>query len=456
MSSADMVSFGTPGTLDSALNGALLHPDDGEYGSVRKIHNGMVDHRPALIVRCRDAADVARAVNLARSKQMLVSVRGGGHGVAGHAVADSGLMIDLSMMKSVEVTPSTGVAKAQAGATWADFDQATQQFGLATTGGLERTTGIAGLTLAGGYGFLMRKYGLTCDNLVSADIVTADGSSVTASAEKNPDLFWGIRGGGGNFGIVTSFTYRLHALSSLFGGLVVYPIDGARNLIRLYDDFCASAPDELGSLLVLGTLPDGMKAVILLICFCGPEEEGRRCVEPLLQAGTPLMNNLGQMPYEAVQSIVEKFNPRGLRNYWRSSFLRQVSPGAAETMVEHFLKSPAPWTHVVLYTLGGAVARIPADSTAVENRDARHSFLIVGMWDQPADDENGIQWVRSLSDRMQPFSSGGYYVNFDSDSVPDRVQMAYGREKYTRLQSLKKRYDPENFFRLNQNIRPAD
>jgi FAD/FMN-containing dehydrogenase len=354
------------------------------------------------------------------------------------------------------VDPQTRTARAEAGATWGDFDSATQAFGLATTGGVERTTGIAGLTLAGGYGFLMRKHGLTCDNLLSADVVTAGGGTLVASADQNSDLFWGLRGGGGNFGIVTSFEYRLHPVESVYGGLVVYPIDRAREIIKRYDDFVVSAPDELGSLLVLSTLPDGTKAVILLICYCGGEEEGRRCIQPLTGAGTPLMNQLGQMPYLAVQSIVEKFNPRGLRNYWRSSFLKEVCAPAADAMVEQFLEAPAPYSHVVLYTLGGAVARVARDATAVENRYGRHSFLIVGMWKDESEDERDIAWVRALANSIEPFSSGGYYVNFDSESTADRVQLAYGKEKFARLQALKDKYDPTNFLRLNQNIRPSE
>ena len=441
--------------LRAAIRGRLLGPGDGEYEGARQIHNGMIDHRPAWIARCAGAADVQLAVNFARDHQLPVSVMGGGHGVSGFAVSDGGLMIDLSGMKNIQVNPQTRTARAEGGATWGDFDGATQAFGLATTGGVERTTGIAGLTLAGGYGFLMRKHGLTCDNLLSADVVTAGGGTLVASVEQNPDLFWGLRGGGGNFGIVTSFEFRLHPVEMVYGGLVAYPIERAREMIRRYDDFVACAPDELGSLLVLGTLPDGTKAVILLICFCGSEQEGRRCVQPLIAGETPVMSQLGQMPYPAVQSIVEGFNPRGLRNYWKSSFLKEVFVPAADVMVEQFLEAPVPYTHVVLYTLGGAVARVARDATAVENRDARHSFLIVGMWKDDSEDERNIAWVRSLSSAIEPFSSGGYYVNFESDSAADRVQLAYGKEKFGRLQALKDKYDPANFFRLNQNIRPS-
>jgi hypothetical protein len=442
-------------SLQSTFLGRLISPGSEDYERARRLHNGMIDRRPALIARCAAASDVAQAVNFARERQLTVSVRGGGHGVSGLAVCDDGLMIDLSGMKAITVDRTLRTARADAGATWAEFDRETQLAGLATTGGIERTTGIAGLTLAGGYGFLMRKYGLTCDNLRSAEIITADGRAVTANQEENPDLFWGLRGGGGNFGIVTSFEYRLHEVGPVYGGLLIYPIDCARELIQHYDDFAARAPDELGLLLVLGTLPDGMKAVILLICYCGPEDEGKHCLKPLLRFGDPIANQLGEMPYEAVQSIVEKFNPRGLRNYWRSSFLKSVPATAAEAMVDQFSKSPSPYTHVVLYTLGGAVARVPSDATAVPNRETRHSLLTVGMWEHSTDDRENIDWVREMSARTNSFSSGSFYINFESETSEDRIRVAYGSEKFARLQAIKDQYDPANFFRMNQNISPS-
>src|SRR3954454_2985756 len=441
--------------LQSTFLGRLVSPGSEDYERARRIHNGMIDRRPALIARCAAASDVVQAVNFARQRELMVSVLGGGHGVSGLAVCDGGLMIDLSGMKAVTVDRGLRTARADAGATWADFDRETQRAGLATTGGIERTTGIAGLTLAGGYGFLMRKYGLTCDTLRSAEVVTADGGAVTASEQENADLFWGLRGGGGNFGIVTSFEYELHEVDLVYGGLVIYPIDCARELIRHYDDFVVGAPDELGSLLVLGTLPDGTKAVILLICYCGPEAEGKRCLEPLLRFADPMVNQLAQMPYDAVQSIVEKFNPRGLRNYWRSSFLKGVPASAAEAMVDQFKKAPSPYTHVVLYTLGGSVARVAPGATAVENRDARHSLLTVGMWETSTADAENIDWVREMSARTYPFSSGGFYINFESETPEDRIRLAYGSEKFARLQAIKDKYDPANFFRMNQNIPPS-
>jgi hypothetical protein len=441
--------------LRAGLRGDLLRPGDDGYDAARKIHNGMIDRSPALIVRCADASDVVQAVNVAREHGILLSVLGGGHGVAGFAVCEQGLMIDLSPMKAIHVDPALKTARAEGGVTWGELDRETLAVGMATAGGIERTTGIAGLTLAGGYGFLMRKHGLTCDNLISADIVTADGRMLRASAEENADLFWGIRGGGGNFGIVTSFEYRIHEVGPVYGGLVIYPMDQAHERIRSYDEFVATAPDNLGPLLILGTLPDGTRAVIFLLCYFGSADEGKRCLEPLLSGGTPIVNQLAPMPYEAIQGIVEKFNPRGLRNYWKTSFLESVTGDAAGAMVEQFQTSPSPYTHVVLYTLGGAMARVDPEATAVENRQARHSLLTVGMWDGASADEDNIGWVRGFASSMERYSSGGFYVNFDSDTPGDRVRLAYGATKYNRLRLLKDKYDPANFFRLNHNIRPT-
>jgi hypothetical protein len=441
--------------LSKVLQGGVIRPDGPDYESARRIHNGMIDRRPALIARCASTSDVTECVRFARRRAIPVSVLGGGHGVPGSAVCDEGLMIDLSGLRQITVDPERRTALAGGGAVWGDFDRETQKSGLATTGGIERTTGIGGLTLAGGYGFLMRKYGLTCDNLRAAEVVTADGEVVIASEGSNADLFWGIRGGGGNFGIVTSFEYSLHSLGPVYGGMVAWPIRQARELIRRYDDFVPNAPDELGSLLVLGTLPDGTKAAILLLCYCGEEAEAMRCLAPLLGCGSPLMRQLAQVSYQQVQSIVEDFNPRGMRNYWKSGFLNEITEEAADVLVERFMTVPGHYTHVVLYTLGGAVARVPCEATPVENRDARHCLLTVGMWDNSIDDEINIGFVRELSRRMDRFASGGFYINFEYETPTDHVRAAFGPGKFARLQKLKDKYDPTNFFRLNQNIPPT-
>jgi len=441
--------------LKASLRGELLRPGDDGYESARKIHNGMIDRRPAAIFRCAGAADVIGAVNFAREHQLEVAVRGGGHGVSGFAVCDGGMMIDLSRMKGIRVDTSRCTARAEGGVIWGEFDHETQAFGLATTGSVARPTGIAGLTLGGGQGFLMRKHGLACDNLLSADVVTAEGRQVTASSAENADLFWGVRGGGGNFGVVTSFEYRLHSVGPVLGGLVIYPMNRAQALLKFYHEFTASAPDELGPIAVLATLPDGTRAAVTLLCYSGAVGEGERLLRPLRTFGSPVSDQVTLMPYTALQRIVENFNPRGLRNYWKALYLKELTDDAIDVMVQRYATVPAPNTHVVLYTLGGAVGRVGADETAVEYRDARHALLIVGMWTDPTEDDLNIRWVRELWNAMQPFASGGVYVNYETETGIEKVKGAYGPRKYERLAALKAKYDPTNLFHLNQNIVPA-
>ena len=436
------------------VRGALLCPGDAEYDSVRTIHNGMIDRRPALIVRCAGVADVMAAVTFARSNNLVVAVRGGGHGVPGFAVCDGGVMIDLSRMKAVRVDPVNRTARAEGGATWGDFDHETQAFGLATTGGIARPTGIAGLTLGGGHGYLMRTYGLACDNLLSVDVVTADGRLLTASATEHADLFWAVRGGGGNFGVVTAFEYRLYPVSQMLGGLLVYPIAHAKDVFRFYRDFTRTAPEALGSLCNLATLPDGTPAAVILLAYNGSVEDGERLLRPLRECAPLLADQVSLMPYIALQSIVENFNPPGLRNYWKSNYLQDLSDGAIEVLVDHYRTVPAPHTHVVIEHLGGAVSRVGADETAVDHREALYNFLIVGMWADAAMDAQVIGWVRELWGALQPFSSGGLYVNYEAEHDMGRVQAAYSPAKYARLVAVKTTYDPTNLFRLNQNIPP--
>ncbi len=441
--------------LRSSVRGQILRPGDREYDEIRSIHNGMIDRRPALIVRCSGAADVAQCIRAAREGDLLLSIRGGGHGVPGFAVCDGGLMIDLSAANGVRVDAARRTARAQAGVTWGDFDHESHLYGLATTGGVMRTTGIAGLTLAGGHGLLMRKYGLACDNLLSADLVTADARTLTASTQENPDLFWGLRGGGGNFGVVTSFEYQLHPVDKVLGGMLIYPMNHARSILKSYDEFVSTAPDELGCAAVLATLPDGTKAVGFLLAYHGPLARAEEAIRPLRGLGTPLMDEVTIMPYTAVQSITENFNPRGLRNYWKTSYLGTVSEEAIDTMVAYHSTVPSRFTHQVIYTLGGAVSRISDDATAVAYRDARHAYVIVGMWDDAARDDEQVSYVRKLWHAMQPFSSGGFYPNYEAAAAPGQLKSAFGSAKFERLLSLKRKYDPDNFFRLNQNINPA-
>ena len=454
---------GTDMVLDEAtlqgfqtnLRGPLLHSGEAGYEDARKIHNGMIDRRPALIACCAGVADVLTGVRFAREHDLLVSVRGGGHGMPGFAVCEGGLMLDLSRMKSVHVDPHKRTVRAEAGVTWGEFDHETQAFGLATTGGVARPTGIAGLTLGGGHGFLMRRYGLACDNLLSVGVVTADGRWLRASATEHEELFWGLRGGGGNFGVVTSFDYRLHPLGTMLAGMVLYPIGKAKEFLRLYREVTSTAPDELGSLVALGTLPDGTHVAVLLAGYSGPLADGEKLLRPLREFGPPLADQVGPSPYIALQSITEHFNPPGYRNYLKTNYLRDLSDDAIDIMVERYASVPAPFTHMVVEHMGGAVSRMDRQATAYNYRDARYNFLLVGMWTDPAEDARNIQWVRSLWQAMQPFSSGNIYVNYESDVGVDQVKAAYSAAKYDRLVALKNTYDPTNFFRLNQNIKPT-
>ncbi len=436
------------------LRGELIGPDDPDYDAARRVHNGMIDRHPLLVVRSAGVADVIAAVNFAREHGLPLAVRGGGHNVAGFALCDGGLMIDLSRMKSVRVDPARQTARAEGGATWGDFDHETQALGLATTGGIARPTGIAGLTLGGGHGFLMRKYGLACDNLLSVDLVTADGRLVTASADEHADLFWGLRGGGGNFGVVTSFEYQLRPLGPILGGLLIYPLAQAKEVLRRFRDVTSAAPDELGLTAVVGTLPDGTHALVVLGCYSGPIADGERLLRPLREAG-PLADQMGPMPYTALQSIVENFNPPGMRNYWKSDYLAELSDAAIDLLVEYYPSVPAPLTHVAIEHLGGAVSRVGEDEMAVSHRAAPYNVINVGMWGDPVQDEQVIGWVRHLWEQLQPFSFGGVYVNYLSNEGEDRVRAAYSPAKYERLVALKNTYDPTNLFRLNQNIKPA-
>jgi FAD/FMN-containing dehydrogenase len=442
-------------TFKASLRGALLRAGDVGYDDARTIHNGMIDRRPALIARCAGVADVLTGIRFARAHDLLVSVRGGGHGMPGFAVCEGGLMLDLSGMNSVRVDPDNRTVRAEAGVTWGAFDHETQAFGLATTGGVVGSTGIAGLTLGGGHGFLMRRYGLACDNLLAADVVTADGRRLRASATEHAELFWGLRGGGGNFGVVTSFEYRLHPLGTMLAGMVIYPLAQAKAFLRRYREVTSTAPDELGSLVALGTLPDGTQAAVLLVGYSGPIADGEKLLRPLREFGPPLADQLGPVPYTALQSISEHFNPRGYRNYLKTNYLMGLSDDAIDILVERYASVPAPFTHVVVEHMGGAVSRMDRDATAYNYRDAQYNFLIVGMWTDPAEDARGIPWVRSLWHDLQPFSSGNIYVNYESDVGVDRVQAAYGAAKYDRLVALKNTYDPTNVFRLNANVKPT-
>jgi hypothetical protein len=454
-----MISPSAIEEFKASLRGELLRPSDAGYDEARKIWNGMIDKRPALIARCTGAADVIQAVHFARNNDLLVAVRGGGHNIAGNAVCDGGLVIDLTRMKGIRIDPARRTVRAEAGLTWREFDRETQAFGLATTGGQISTAGIAGLTLGGGWGYLARRYGLSCDNLLSADVVTADGQLLTASATEHADLFWALCGGGGNFGVVTSFEYQLHAVGPVFAGIVAYPIQKAKTVLELFRQVTSGAPDELACDIVLITLPDGTAIVGMNICYNGPIAEGERVVRPLRSAGSPVLDQVGPIPYTAAQQLLDPFYPSGLQSYWKSSFLKEISDEAIDTMVAYCGKRPTPICHgIIEHQLGGAVKRVDRKASAFGQRDAEYSFMSLGVCVDASDVEKCTRWAREYWHAMQPWSTGGVYVNYlgrEVDEGSGRVEAAYGQEKYARLVALKNQYDPGNLFRLNQNIKPT-
>jgi FAD/FMN-containing dehydrogenase len=424
----------------------------------------MIDRRPALIVTCSGVADVIRAVRFARHHELEVTVRAGGHNVAGNAVADNSLMIDLSAMKSVRVDPIRRIARAEPGLTWGEFDHETRAFGLATTGGIQSTTGVAGFTLGGGIGWLTRAYGLTCDNLLSADVVTAEGELLHASETDNPDLFWGIRGGGGNFGIVTSFELRLHEFGDVFGGMIVHRLEDAHDFLRFYRDYVPTVPDELGVILFFVTLPAapwvpqglrGTRAVAAGICYTGDPVEGERLMQPLREIGPAPLDLVRIMPYTELQMMTDEANPPGQHVYWKAEYVSELSDDAINALVEYASTAPTPLSKCLFTLLGGAMARIPENATAFGHR--RHPFIcnVMSICPDKVSSERGIDWARRFWSAMQPFSGGGVYVNFLGNEGEERVRAAYPPQTYDRLVALKNRYDPSNFFRHNQNIRPS-
>jgi FAD/FMN-containing dehydrogenase len=451
--------------LRNSLQGTVIGPDDQGYDEARAIWNGTIDRRPACIARCTGVADVVAAVRFARERDLLVAVRSGGHGVGGHAVCDGGLVIDLSPMKGIRVDPATRTARAQAGVFWGELDRETQHFGLATVGGIVTHTGIAGLTLGGGIGWLMRKYGATVDNLLSADVVTADGEIVTASEDENPDLFWAIRGGGGNFGIVTSFEYRLHAVGPIvFAGQVFHPLEDAPEVLRYYRDFIAEAPDELTTIFELSVAPPlpflpeethGKPIVWVGACHAGSPDEGAELLRPLKQFGRPIADLLEPKPYTALQSMFDPFVPHGWHRYWKSVELPPLTDEAIDTLVEHSAEPTSPRSYTIVFQLGGALARVGEGETPFGQRGTAHNVNVNAVWtDEHPDAERHIAWARDFFDAMQPHAGGRVYVNFLGEEGGDRVRQAYGARTYERLVELKRTYDPDNFFRLNQNIEP--
>jgi FAD/FMN-containing dehydrogenase len=438
------------------FKGNLLTPDSAAYESARKVWNGMIDRRPAAIARCSTVADVQSAIRFARESSIPLAIRGGGHNAAGLAMCDGGLVIDLSGMRDVVVDPARRTAHAGGGATWGDFDRATAAHGLATTGGAISSTGIAGLTLGGGLGWLMRSCGLTCDNLISAEVVTADGQLLHASATENADLFWGLRGGGGNFGVVTTFEYRLYPVSTVLGGMLLYPLSRARDVLRLYRDVTRSAPDELTVFAAMMHSPDGVPVVALAICYNGPIADGERAIAAFRAFETPIAGEVGPIPYTALQTMLDAGFPSGLHVHWRSEFVSSIPDDLVEAAVSAFEKVPSPLSALMFEQFGGAVSRVGRDETAFDQRDSNYNFVIVSRWADPAQAQPNVAWARSTSEAAKPFTNGHVYVNYiGAGEAPDRVRAAFGADKYDRLVALKRKYDPTNLFRINQNIAPG-
>ena len=441
-------------TFRHRLTGMLVRPGDRGYEAACAVWNGMIHRRPALIAYCARRQDVIEAVNFARKTGILTAVRSGGHNIAGASLCDGGLVIDLSRMNSVTVDPVNRTARADGGALLADLDAATQTHGLATTTGVNSDTGLIGLTLGGGIGRLGRKHGLSCDNMLSAEVVTADGQVRNASEHENADLFWGLRGGGGNFGIVTAITYRLHPLGpTVLGGSLVYEWKRVRDALRLYAEFSAAAPDALCADAALITMPDGNHGFAISAFYAGSMDEGERVLQPLRQTLAPLADRIGSMSYVQLQKAGDTSFPRGHRFYWKAQFLRQITEAAADALIDRFPSVPSPRSFFVFQQVGGAIARVPATATAYANREAAYDSFPVSIWSDQAADEANIAWAREMYAVLRPFAMDAVYVNNLGDEGPDRVKAAFG-ENYDRLLSLKRKYDPNNLFRLNQNIRP--
>jgi FAD/FMN-containing dehydrogenase len=449
--------------LRGEVHGEVVAPGDEAYDEARKVYNGMIDKRPAAVIRCAAPADVAAVIGIARTEGLDLSVRGGGHSAPGFGTNDGGLVVDLSLLQDVVVDADARTVRAGGGCTWSVFNDATHAHGLATTGGIIGSTGIAGLTLGGGIGYLSRKYGLSCDNLLSAEVVTADGEVLTASETDNADLFWALRGGGGNFGVVTTFEYRLHPVAEIYGGPIAYPVDRADEVLRFYREYIAESPEELGGFVgfhlapPLPFLPEEwhFKNVVLAVpCWAGPVEEGEQMIKPFLDVVEPVGSHVGPMPYPALNTAFDPLLPAGLQNYWKASFARELSDDAIAVHADYGARVPALQVAVHLYPINGAVQRVGADETAFAYRDVNFSPVIAGMWEDPADNDRNIAWVRGYYEALEPYSAEGGYINFMDGDDQSRIKANY-RGNYERLAAIKATYDPNNVFHLNQNIHPA-
>ncbi len=458
------VSAGAAKELAAQLRGTLLNERDSSYDEARKIWNAMIDRRPCLIARCAGAADVAAAIRFARENGLPVAVRGGGHNIAGSAVCDGGLVIDLSQMKAVQVDAATKRAKVEPGATLADVDKATQAFGLVLPTGINSTTGIAGLTLGGGFGWLTRKFGLTSDNLLSADVVTAGGEQVRASPSEHPDLFWALRGGGGNFGVVTSFEFQLHeAGPQVLSGLVVHPFGDALTVLKGYRQALETAPDELTCWAVMRKAPPlpflpaewhGKEVLVLAMCYCGDIETGERAAAGLRSIGRPIADVVAPTPFVNWQQAFDPLLAPGARNYWKSHDFVELSDPAIDILTEAVRNLPGPESEIFIGHVGGAAGRVATEATAFPQRSSHYVMNVHARWREPDQDQKCVAWARGIFEAAKPHAVGTAYINFMPGDEPDRVEAAYG-SNYKRLAEVKRRYDPGNFFRMNQNVRPA-
>jgi len=449
--------------LKSAFRGELIQPTDGAYDAARKVYNAMIDKRPKLIARCVDVADVMAAVRYGRENGMLTAIRGGGHNGGGLGICDGGLVIDLSRMKSVRVDPAARTARVGAGCVWGDVDHATYPFGMAVPSGFISTTGVAGLTLGGGIGYLTRRYGLTIDNLLSVDMILADGRFVIANAQENADLFWAVRGGGGNFGVVTSFEFRVHPVSTVQFGPTLWPLEQAAEVLKFYRKFIVTAPEEVDGFFAFMVIPPApmfpehlhKKAVCGIVwCGTGTAAETEKATSPMRSVGKPLLDAIGPAPLPVVQSLFDGLYPPGLQWYWRADYFTELSDGAVAKHVEHGSKLPTMWSTMHLYPVNGAAQRVGKNDTAYSFREAVFAEVIVGVDPDPANASKITEWCKGYYDALHPYSSGGAYVNFMMDEGQERVQASF-RDNYARLATIKKKYDPTNFFRVNQNIKPA-
>ncbi|MGR5065158.1 FAD-binding oxidoreductase [Photobacterium sp. DNB22_13_2] len=449
--------------LTSQIQGHVILPDDSDYDGARQVWNAMIDKRPTAIIKCSSAADVLTALNYAKDKNIDITVRGAGHNIAGNAICDNGLMIDLSEMKAVTVNPQTKRALVQPGATLADFDAAAQQHGLATPVGINSTTGISGLTLGGGFGWLTRKYGMTIDNLVSAQVITADGQQLTASAAENSDLFWAIRGGGGNFGIVTEFEFQLHPVGpEVLAGLIVFPFDQAKQVLEQYREFTQTAPEDLNVWVVMRQAPPlpflpeevhGKEVIVLAIFYVGDLVQGEALLEPLRQFGTPYGEHIGAQPYTAWQQAFDPLLTEGMRNYWKSHNFTELHDDALELLLQYAGNLPSPHCEIFIGQLAGAANSVASDAMAYSSRDAKFVLNVHARWETPAEDEASINWARDFFKATTPYASAGAYVNFMTEEEGGRVSDAYD-SNYQRLVKIKRQYDPDNLFHHNQNIKP--